>query len=166
MDGSIAARHGQPLALSGALSMTLTHQLRAAHDAILVGIGTVLADNPRLTVRLVEGKNPQPIVADSRLRFPLSANLLCQHPLPPWIATGEQADAGRQQVLEAAGAHVLRLPMNAGGQVNLTALLARLGEVAIRRVRVEGGERIRTSFTGGGRGGHSGRQTASARVGC
>src|SRR5262249_24805677 len=59
VDGSIAARPGQPLALSGAQSMTLTHQLRAAHDAILVGIGTVLADNPRLTVRLVEGKNPQ-----------------------------------------------------------------------------------------------------------
>src|SRR5215211_6408039 len=52
VDGSIAARLGQPLALSGALAMTLTHQLRAAHDAILVGIGTVLADNPRLTVRL------------------------------------------------------------------------------------------------------------------
>src|SRR5262249_3832268 len=73
VDGSIAARPGQPLALSGAQSMTLTHQLRVAHDAILVGIGTVLADNPRLTVRLVEGKNPQPIVADSHLRFPLSA---------------------------------------------------------------------------------------------
>src|SRR5205823_12555295 len=96
VDGSIAARPGQPLALSGALSMTLTHQLRAAHDAILVGIGTVLADNPRLSVRLVEGKDPQPIVADSRLRLPLSANLLYQHPLSPWIASGDQADVGRQ----------------------------------------------------------------------
>jgi 3,4-dihydroxy 2-butanone 4-phosphate synthase/GTP cyclohydrolase II len=146
VDGSIAARPGQPLALSGALSMTLTHQLRVAHDAILVGIGTVLADNPRLTVRLVEGKNPQPIVADSRLRFPLSANLLCQHPLSPWIATGEQADAGRQKVLEAAGARVLRVPMNARGQVNLTALLERLGALGIHSVMVEGGARIITSF--------------------
>jgi len=146
MDGSIAARPGQPLALSGALSMTLTHQLRVAHDAILVGIGTVLADNPRLTVRLVEGKNPQPIVADSRLRFPLSANLLCQHPLSPWIATGEQADASRQHVLEAAGARVLRVPINARGQVNLTALLERLGALGIHSVMVEGGARIITSF--------------------
>ena len=142
VDGSIAARPGQPLALSGALSMTLTHQLRAAHDAILVGIGTVLADNPRLTVRLVEGKNPQPIVADSRLRFPLSANLLCQHPLAPWIAAGEPADADRQHVLEAAGARVLRLPMNARGQVNLTALLERLGALGIQQC------------DGGGRGAH------------
>lgn len=146
VDGSIAARHGQALALSGARSMTLTHQLRVAHDAILVGIGTVLADNPRLTVRLVEGKNPQPIVADSRLRFPLSANLLCQPPLSPWIATGEQADAGRQAVLEAAGARVLRVPMNARGQVNLTALLERLGALGIHSVMVEGGARIITSF--------------------
>ena len=146
VDGSIAARPGQPLALSGALSMTLTHQLRAAHDAILVGIGTVLADNPRLTVRLVEGKNPQPIVADSRLRFPLSANLLCQHPLSPWIATAEQADASRQKVLETAGAHVLRVPTNARGQVNLTALLERLSTLGIQSVMVEGGARIITSF--------------------
>ena len=146
VDGSIAARPGQPLALSGTLSMTLTHQLRAAHDAILVGIGTVLADNPRLTVRLVEGKNPQPIVADSRLRFPLSANLLCEHPLSPWIAAGEPADASRQHVLEAAGAHVLRLPMNARGHVNLTALLERLGALGINSVMVEGGARIITSF--------------------
>ncbi len=146
IDGSIAARPGQPLALSGALSMTLTHQLRVAHDAILVGIGTVLADNPRLTVRLAEGKNPQPIVADSRLRFPLSANLLCQHPLSPWIATGEQADAGRQNVLEAAGARVLRLPMNVRGQVNLTALLEQLGALGINSLMVEGGARIITSF--------------------
>ena len=146
VDGSIAARPGQPLALSGALSMTLTHQLRAAHDAILVGIGTVLVDNPRLTVRLVEGKNPQPIVADSRLRLPLSANLLCEHPLSPWIAAGEPADAGRQQVLEAAGARVLRLPMNARGHVNLAALLERLGALGIKSVMVEGGARIITSF--------------------
>src|SRR4029450_6900487 len=111
VDGSIAARPGQPLALSGTRSMTLTHQLRAAHDAILVGIGTVLADNPRLTVRLVEGKNPQPIVADSRLRFPLSANLLCAHPLAPWIAAGEPADASRQRVLEAAGARGARVAL-------------------------------------------------------
>ena len=146
VDGSIAARPGQSLALSGALSMTLTHQLRAAHDAILVGIGTVLADNPHLTVRLVEGKNPQPIVADSRLRFPLSANLLCEHPLSPWIAAGEPADTGRQQVLEAAGARILRLPMNARGHVNLAALLDRLGALDITSVMVEGGARIITSF--------------------
>src|SRR5262249_933903 len=87
-----------------------------------------------------------PIVADSRLRLPLSANLLCQHPLSPWIAAGESADAGRQHVLEAAGARVLRMPMNARGHWDLTALLGRLGVLGIQRVLGEGGARIITSF--------------------
>ena len=76
LDGSIADRPGRPLALSGPQAMALTHGLRAAHEAILVGIGTVLADNPRLNVRLVTGPDPQPVVVDSRLRFPPYANLL------------------------------------------------------------------------------------------
>lgn len=58
LDGSIAARPGHPLAISGPASQTFTHALRAVHDAILVGIGTVLADNPALTVRLVPGPHP------------------------------------------------------------------------------------------------------------
>ena len=82
LDGCIVAQPGQPLALSGAQSLILTHKLRAAHDAILVGIGTVLADNPRLDVRLAPGPDPQPVVVDSRLRFPLNANLLQQPPYP------------------------------------------------------------------------------------
>jgi 3,4-dihydroxy 2-butanone 4-phosphate synthase/GTP cyclohydrolase II len=149
VDGSIAARPGKPLALSGFQSLVLTHKLRAVHDAILVGIGTVLADNPRLTVRLVEGKNPQPMVADSHLRLPLDANLLQNGSLPPWVATSEQADEKRQKVLEAAGARVLRLPTNARGQVDLAALLQRLGELGINSLMVEGGARIITSFLSG-----------------
>ena len=62
LDGCISLRPGIPTALSGPEAMRLTHRLRAAHDAILVGIGTILADDPRLTVRLVEGRNPQPVV--------------------------------------------------------------------------------------------------------
>src|SRR5215831_2035198 len=103
LDGCIAARRGQALHLSGRQSLTLTHRLRAAHDAILVGIGTVLADNPLLNVRLVEGKDPQPVIVDSQLRFPLEANLLRHHSLAPLIATSEQAERDRQRHLEAAG---------------------------------------------------------------
>ena len=146
VDGCIAARLGQPLALSGPGSLVLTHQLRAAHEAILIGIGTVLADNPRLTVRLVSGRNPQPIIADSRLRFPSDAKLL-QHPeRTALIATSEQADGRRQEVLEAAGAYVLRVPTNTRGQVDLAALLERLGQFGINSLMVEGGTRIITSF--------------------
>jgi len=145
LDGSIAARPGRPMALSGSKSMALTHGLRAAHDAILVGIGTLLADNPRLNVRLVEGKDPQPIVVDSRLRFPAYANLL-RNCRAPWIATSEDADRERQTALEHIGARVLRLPTGANGWVDLAALLERLGEMGVDSLMVEGGAQIITSF--------------------
>jgi len=146
IDGCIAAGPCEPLALSGAQSLTLTHELRATHDAILVGIGAVLADNPRLTVRLVKGKDPQPVVLDSNLRLPLSANLLQNSIKPPWVATTEAADIERQRKLEAAGGRVLRLPANEQGRVDLCSLLERLSELGIARLMVEGGAGVITSF--------------------
>jgi GTP cyclohydrolase II len=145
LDGSVAAVPGQTLALSGPESKTFTHQLRAAHDAILVGIGTVLADDPRLTVRLVSGPNPQPILLDSQLRFPLDANLL-RHPHPPWIATTGRADPERQAALETAGARVLRLPADDCGRVHLPSLLDTLADAGIKTLMVEGGSAVITSF--------------------
>ncbi len=144
LDGSIADRPGRPLALSGEASRAMTHGLRAAHEAILVGIGTVLADNPRLNVRLAAGKDPQPIVVDSRLRFPSYANLL-KNGRVPWIATNQGADAERQQALEAAGAKVLRLA-GSNGWVDLAELLQSLGSMGINSLMVEGGAQIITSF--------------------
>jgi 3,4-dihydroxy 2-butanone 4-phosphate synthase/GTP cyclohydrolase II len=75
LDGSLAARRGEPLSLSGLESQKLTHRLRASHSAILVGISTLLADDPQLNVRLVEGENPQPVVLDSRLRTRFKARV-------------------------------------------------------------------------------------------
>jgi GTP cyclohydrolase II len=144
LDGSIADRPGRPLALSGSQAMAMTHALRALHQAILVGIGTVLADNPRLNVRLVSGPDPQPVVVDSRLRFPPYANLL-KNRRSPWIATHADAEAERQHALEAAGARVLRLP-GSNGWVDLDALLEHLGSIGINSLMVEGGAQIITSF--------------------
>jgi GTP cyclohydrolase II len=144
LDGSIADRPGRPLALSGDASRAMTHGLRAAHEAILVGIGTVLADNPRLNVRLAAGKDPQPVVVDSRLRFPSYANLL-KNGRVPWIATNQGADAERQQDLEAAGAKVLRVA-GSNGWVDLAELLQSLGSMGINSLMVEGGAQIITSF--------------------
>jgi GTP cyclohydrolase II len=144
LDGSIAARSGHPLALSGPQSLVLVHRLRAAHDAILVGIGTVLADNPRLNVRHATGPDPQPVVVDSRLRLPPYANLL-RHRRAPWIATAEGADPERQQALEAAGAVVFTLPSH-NGWVDLPSLLRCLAEKGINSLMVEGGAQIITSF--------------------
>ncbi|MDD2558493.1 MAG: RibD family protein [Desulfuromonas sp.] len=77
--GSITTKRGQPVVLSGADSNLLTHQLRSLHDGILVGIDTVLADDPQLTVRYWSGENPQPIILDTALRMPKNARL-CHHP--------------------------------------------------------------------------------------
>jgi len=146
LDGSIAVRRGRPFILSGPESRVVTHKLRGAHDAVLVGIGTVLADNPRLTVRLVVGKNPRPIVLDSRLRFPLDSNLLRNPPVAPLIITTPFSSRDKQEVLEAAGAQVLRMPPNARGWVDLNALSRALAASEVNSVMVEGGARVITSF--------------------
>jgi 3,4-dihydroxy 2-butanone 4-phosphate synthase/GTP cyclohydrolase II len=145
LDGSIAARRGQPLALSGDEALHLTHHLRSLHDGILVGIGTVLADNPHLTVRLAEGPSPQPIILDSRLRTPLQANIL-SHPKLPWIAALPGAAGMRLSALHQAGARVLAFDAGLDGRIPLEALLAKLAALGIRRLMVEGGAQVITSF--------------------
>jgi riboflavin-specific deaminase-like protein len=144
LDGSIA-RPGRPLAISGPESIRMTHALRAAHDGILVGIGTVLVDDPQLTVRAATGRNPQPVVLDSRLRMPLTARLW-QHPdRRPWLAATDP-DPERRSELEARGASVLLLPADESRRVQLGALLDRLGERGLKTLMVEGGATVITGF--------------------
>jgi riboflavin-specific deaminase-like protein len=145
LDGCIAPRVGEKLAISGPASMQLTHRLRAMHDAILVGIGTLLADDPRLTVRLSPGQNPQPIVLDSRLRTPLEASLL-QNDRRPWLACLEDSDAGKAAVLKELGVKILRLPADSAGGVSVPALLERLAGLGINSLMVEGGARVISAF--------------------
>lgn len=146
LDGSIAARPREPLAISGPDAMALTHRLRATHDAILVGIDTLIADDPQLTVRKADGDDPIPVVLDSQLRFPPSAQLLDPSGPCPWIATGHDADPARAAALEARGACLLKLPTDANGQISLPALLAQLGEQGMRSLMVEGGSQVLSSF--------------------
>ncbi|MDW8327548.1 MAG: RibD family protein [Anaerolineales bacterium] len=146
LNGSLAAAPGRPLALSGPQSLAFTHQLRAAHAAILVGVNTVLSDDPQLTVRHASGPNPQPIVLDSRLRCPPEARLL-RHPTHTlWLATTEAAPAERQAALETAGARVIRLPTDSHGHVALPALLDWLGAQGVTSLMVEGGAQTITAF--------------------
>jgi GTP cyclohydrolase II len=149
VDGSIALEPGRPYALSGKEALHVTHALRAVHDGLLVGIGTVLADDPQLTVRLVSGRSPQPVVVDSKLRTPAKARFLNNgngHSRVAWIAATEDADDKRRARLEARGARVLRLPAWANGWVDLAALLRRLAAQGISHLMVEGGAKIITSF--------------------
>jgi 3,4-dihydroxy 2-butanone 4-phosphate synthase/GTP cyclohydrolase II len=145
LDGSIAARAGHPLAISGPQSQAFTHALRAAHHAILVGIGTVLADNPALTVRLVPGPNPQPVVMDTRLRLPSYAKLL-RDGNRPWVATSEGAAVERQHDLERLGARIFRFPESPRGGILLEPLLAKLADLGVESLMVEGGAQVITSF--------------------
>jgi len=150
LDGSIASSRGEPLTLSGPESKRMTHQLRAMHDAILVGIGTVLADDPQLTTRLVQGKNPQPVILDSTLRFPLDAKLLQQRENLPWIATTDSADVNRQVLLEKTGARILHFPLDERGYVQLRPVLQMLANEGINSVMVEGGARVIGAFLSAG----------------
>ncbi len=145
LDGSIAGEGNRPLSLSSPGSLQLTHELRASHDAILVGIGTVLADNPRLNVRLANGDDPRPIVVDSRLRTPREAHLL-ENGRGVWLATTDAAPSSIEAELQSRGALVLRMPALENGWVDLESLLERVSRRGVRHLLVEGGARILTSF--------------------
>ena len=145
LDGCIAARPGQPLAISGPESLDFTHELRARHDAILVGIGTVLADDPQLSVRRVPGRNPRPVIVDSQLRCPPLARCLADASRRPVLAAARSAPAERERALTADGAQVVRLP-DRDGEIDLGALLAWLETQGARSLMVEGGARIIGSF--------------------
>ena len=141
LDGRLATRTGDSQWIGGPASLELAHQLRAEHAAILVGVGTVIADNPRLTVRLVDGKSPTRVVVDSTLRLPLDAHVLTDRAAPTIVATTERALPERIRAIEDRGATVLHVAADALGRVDLHPLLPRLGG----DVLIEGGGAVITS---------------------
>ena len=148
LDGSIATAPDTTTLIGGPRTRVVAHQLRALHDAVLIGVNTLLVDDPLLNVRHVAGANPRPIVVDSHLRTPLTARLLCG--TCPCIATTHAATRENAARLEAAGAEILRVTANAQGGVDLAELFKRLPERGISSVMVEGGARITTSVLRGG----------------
>jgi riboflavin-specific deaminase-like protein len=148
LDGRIATATGDSQWISSQSSLRLAHRLRREHDAIMVGIGTVIRDDPRLTVRLVNGPSPLRIVVDSRLRLPLTARVLTEGAArQTLIATTEMAAPERERDLGRLGAEVLRLPTRADiPGVDLAELLRELWRRRIKSVLVEGGARIVTSL--------------------
>ena len=140
-DGSITTRQGEALALSGTNSIRLTHQLRSLHDGILVGIETVLADDPQLTVREWQGENPQPIVLDSLLRMPSTARL-CRHPDKQcWILTIQSPSRDIEEHAE-----VMTMTGDNDDRVPLQSALELLLSKGIRSLMVEGGATVITAF--------------------
>lgn len=145
LDGSIADPHGRPLALSSPPSLFRTHALRARHDGLLVGVGTILADDPQLTVRHAAGPNPQPVILDTQLRTPLPARVL-SNPRRPWFVAGAPASPARRIAMVAAGAQVIETARSAEGLIDLPSALAALAERGLRSIMVEGGSRVLRSF--------------------
>lgn len=146
VDGSIAVRPSRPFALSSEKSLNMTHLLRSRHDALLVGINTVLVDDPRLTVRRCAGNHPQPVVLDSTLRFPTGAKLLTHPDKRTLLFTTASAPAKGISRLEGKGASIQVLPSDKAGRVDLNAVLRALAESGIRHLMVEGGASIINSF--------------------
>jgi len=146
VDGSIAGPQRERVRLSGPESMRLTHIIRTLCDTILVGIGTVLADDPHLTVKQVPGSNPHPIVLDTHLRTPEKARLLQRPGARPWLIHGPGAPPSRAPALIAAGGEPVPCVTGEDGRIHLGSLMRWLAEHSINSVMVEGGARVITSF--------------------
>jgi riboflavin-specific deaminase-like protein len=133
LDGRVATETGHSHYINGPAGLAHLHRLRAVVDAVVVGVGTVLADDPQLTVRRVAGPQPARVVIDARGRMPAGARLLA-------------ADGARRLVVTAAGAktawssdiEVIGLP-HADGRIAPAAIVAALAERGFRRVLIEGG---------------------------
>jgi riboflavin-specific deaminase-like protein len=145
LDGRIATRTGRSQWISCDATLNLSHQLRADHDAVLVGVGTILADDPRLTVRRVAGRSPLRIVLDSTLRLPLSAHVLTDGAAPTLLVTTSRAPAPRIEAVQERRAEVLVTDSHDHGRVDLRALLQYLEDRGVSKVLIEGGAEVITS---------------------
>ncbi len=144
-DGFCALTGGGRLQISGEAAMREVHLLRANHDAIMVGVGTVLSDNPQLNVRLqgLESSSPVRVILDSGLRLPLESTLVttAQH-IPVWVVAAEDAPAAPELVLRERGVEVMRVARDAAGGLDLAAALRLLALRGITRIFSEGGPTV------------------------
>ncbi len=144
LDGRIATNMGESQWITSPAARREVHAVRARHDAMLVGVGTVLADNPDLTCRLPGAKSVPMVrvVADSHLRTGLASRLVATaHQHPVWLLCREGADPFRRRAMAAAGVEVIETPAAEDG-LNLKFALAALADRGLTRVMVEGGARL------------------------
>ncbi len=142
LDGKTATVAGKSKWITSEEARLDVHTYRHSHDAILVGIGTVLADDPSLTTRLPNGGiNPIRIVLDRQLRIPPNAKLVQDEAAPTWVITTEQAPSDKRILLQQLNVKVITLK-----EFTITSILRELGQCGILSVFVEGGAEINGSF--------------------
>jgi diaminohydroxyphosphoribosylaminopyrimidine deaminase/5-amino-6-(5-phosphoribosylamino)uracil reductase len=143
-DGKAGLAGRKPAAITGDAAWTRVFQLRAASDAILVGIGTILSDNPQLTCRLpgMEERSPVRVILDATLKLPLSTSVVATvRDTPTWVFTSSKPSAIAEEILQQKGCKVFRVG-DAQGQLNLGEVLKVLAEQGITRLMVEGGPKV------------------------
>jgi diaminohydroxyphosphoribosylaminopyrimidine deaminase/5-amino-6-(5-phosphoribosylamino)uracil reductase len=145
-DEKVGLAGRRPTAITGGRARNRVHLMRAMHDAVLTGIGTVLADDPLLNCRLPGMPSPVRVVLDSALRLPLTSRLVASAPqIPLWVVTGEGAARETMDALAAKGVDMLQVA-TAGGRLDLPAILRRLSDRGITRLMVEAGPILATAL--------------------
>jgi len=147
LDGKIACHTGDSRWVTGETARAHVQELRNHYTGIMVGIGTVLADDPSLSCRMEGGRDPVRIVADSRLRIPLDCKLVKTAKRQPLIlACLDGAPSEKEKKLEEAGAQVIRVPEGEGGSLDLKILMKELGDRRIDGILLEGGGVLNEAF--------------------
>ena len=145
LDGRIATHRGESQWITGEASRRRAHLLRAQHDAIMIGVGSALVDDPQLTSRLagLTARSPVRVVVDPRLRLPLVSRLAqSARKTPTWIAASPDADRQRRKAFSDCGVELIDAPMLQSGQPDMGDLMRALGARGVTRVLVEGGGRV------------------------
>ncbi|MCZ6625451.1 MAG: bifunctional diaminohydroxyphosphoribosylaminopyrimidine deaminase/5-amino-6-(5-phosphoribosylamino)uracil reductase RibD [Deltaproteobacteria bacterium] len=139
LDGKIATSTGDSRWVTGVASRNYVHRLRNQVDAVLIGVGTALADNPRLTCRLPHGRDPWRIILDGHLRIPLTARLLRQRePEKTIVFTGSRSPIKKVKAIRGYGAQVWTFPLH-DGKISFASILKKLGKMGLVSVMIEGG---------------------------
>ena len=145
LDGRIATASGESQWITGPPARERAHALRAVHDAIMVGTGTALADDPQLTCRLpgLAHRSPVRVVIDRHLRMPPTMQLVASaREVPTWVLTSLSADPLRRQALADGDVTLIEIEGDSNADIDLATALAALGERGITRLLVEGGGRL------------------------
>jgi diaminohydroxyphosphoribosylaminopyrimidine deaminase/5-amino-6-(5-phosphoribosylamino)uracil reductase len=147
LDGRMGLASGDSRWITGEAARREVHRLRSRLDGVLVGIHTVLQDDPELTVRLVRGRNPFRFILDSHLRIPLPSRVLHQpEPEKTIVFTTQAASQEKRKAIEGTGARVLETPADTEHHVDIRAALEKMAQLGIMSLLVEGGGTVHRSF--------------------